>query len=296
MTGDRRHSRRAGFSIVAVVVVAAVLGACSGSVGPGATSSFMPSGTPGATPGTTPASSPLPSGVAGLAGRTFVSTGVTDGGAPFALVPGTRIRLTFEAANLGASAGCNLIGGEYRVDDGRLVFTGAVMTEMACQDGRDAQDQWLVSILGAHPSISLAGDVLALQAGRVTITLLDREVAEPDQPLAGPQWVVVGIISGDSVSSVPAGIFATLWFEASGQVAVNTGCNEGSGHWVVRDDTLVITDLGLTKKACEPPIGEFESAILGVLRADTLTFEIDAASLTLSAADSGLQLQALGPD
>jgi heat shock protein HslJ len=239
--------------------------------------------------------SPSP-GVGALAGREFLSTAVTDGGAPYALVAGTRIRLTFQAADLGASAGCNMIGGQYRVEDGRLIFTGTMMTEMACPDGRDQQDNWLIGILTSRPAIVLSGNELTIEAGRVTITLLDREIAEPDQELVGPSWIVVGIVAGDVVSSIPAGVFATIEFRASGEVAVDTGCNAGSGRWLARDGTIQVTDLGLTKKACAPPLGEVETAIVEVLRAPSLTVDIEASSMTLSAADRGLQLQAPGLD
>jgi hypothetical protein len=49
--------------------------------------------------------------------RTFLSTAITDGGAPHDLVAGTRIRLTFGTdGQLGVSAGCNMMGGSYRLD------------------------------------------------------------------------------------------------------------------------------------------------------------------------------------
>src|SRR4051812_26438540 len=72
---------------------------------------------PGATPSPSPTPHPSPNGsvpAAGLDGRQFLSTGVTQGGAPFALVPNTRIRLTFAANNsLSGNAGCNIMGGTY---------------------------------------------------------------------------------------------------------------------------------------------------------------------------------------
>lgn len=274
MTKWLERRRHAGLT-AAVAIVVVVLGACTSS-----TSGPSPS----------PAASP------DLAGRTFLSTGVTDGGALFALVPGTRIRLAFTATDIGASAGCNTIGGQYRVEGDRLVFSGGAMTEMACQGGRDAQDSWLIGILSSRPTVTLKGNDLTIVSGTVTITLLDREVAEPDLPLTGRQWVVVGIVAGDVVSSVPAGVFATLQFDADGRVAVASGCNQGAGRWAVRDATLTITDLALTKKACLPPAGQVESAILGVLRAGAMTLQIDASSMTLTAGFGGLQLQVLGPD
>ena len=38
----------------------------------------------------------------------------------------------------------------------------------------------------------------------------DREVADPDRPLEGTRWVVDGIVAGDAVLSIPAGVTAAL--------------------------------------------------------------------------------------
>ena len=72
-----------------------------------------------------------------------------------------------------------------------------------------------------------SGDELVLEDGATVITLLDREVADPDLPLVGPVWTVTAIITGDAVSSVPEGVIATLVFTDDGLVMVNTGCNSG---------------------------------------------------------------------
>jgi heat shock protein HslJ len=265
--------------IVAACVVL-VVAACAG-----AASSSLP-----ASP------SPTPAQPVSLAGRTFLSTAVSVGGKPFELIAGTRVQITFAEADISASAGCNTIGGQYRVQDGRLAFTGGSMTEMGCPDGRDRQDSWLIGILGAHPSVSLGGDTLTLATTDTTITLLDREVALPDQPLAGPTWIIVGLESGDVVSSVPAGVFATVTFDASGAVRLETGCNSGSGRWSVADGQLRITELVMTQKACPAPAGQVETTILEVIQGAGLSYAIDASSMTLRAGAVGLELLVPGPD
>src|SRR5206468_1474907 len=135
-------------------------------------------------------------------GREFLSDGITDGGVPYALVPGTRIRLDFTATNLSASAGCNTFGATYRIEGGRLVVDGGAMTEMGCDDARDRQDQWLFAFLGSKPSVTLAGTHLTLDNGQVIMRLVDRTIIEPDLNIAGPTWTVTSIIDGDAVSSV----------------------------------------------------------------------------------------------
>lgn len=225
-----------------------------------------------------------------LEGRTFLSTAVTDGGEPFDLVPDTQIRLAFADGQLSASAGCNSIGGTYRVDGGTLVFEGGGMTEMGCDPDRHAQDDWLSELLGSRPAISLAGNDLTITAGGTVIGLLDREVAQPDLALAGTLWTVDALISGDAVSSVPDGASATLRFNDDGTVEVNTGCNSGQGGFEVDGAQLRFIEVTVTETACDGVRSALEAAVLPILGADELTFAIDANRLTLMAGDAGLGL------
>jgi heat shock protein HslJ len=227
-----------------------------------------------------------------LDGRAFLSVAVTDGGAARPLVAGTRIRLDFRGSDLGASAGCNSIGGTVRIEDGRLVFEGGAMTEMACDADRMAQDDWLVALLGSRPAIRLAGDELRLESGSIVVRLMDRKVVDPDLALTGRAWTVESVIAGDAVSSVPDGVSATLTFNGNGSLDLDAGCNQGGGAWVAAGAGIRITDLVLTKKACEGAGARLEAAVLAVLRAETVAASIEANVLTLQAAGGGLQLRA----
>ena len=225
-----------------------------------------------------------------LAGREFLSTGITDGGAAFNLVPGTRVRLGFTDTGLTAQAGCNSFGASYRIEGGRLVIDGGAMTEMGCDEARNKQDQWLFEFLGSKPSATLAGTDLALDNGRTVIRLVDRTIAEPDLNIAGPAWTVTSIIEGDAVSSVPAGVTATFVFGNDGTVEVNAGCNHGSGSWALEGSGIVFRDVALSKMACEGPAGAMETAVLAVLNKGTVQASIRANVLTLQAGGNGLQL------
>ena len=239
-------------------------------------------------PGASP--SPTPSAPAGLAGRQFLSLSVALAGANFPLVPNTRIRLTFSDSNgLSANAGCNTIGGTYAIDGDRLVLSGASMTEMGCQPQLMAQDDWLIAILGSSPRFTLVGDALTLFSGDTVIDLLDREVAEPDQPLVGRTWNLVSIISGEVVSSVPIGIGATLEFSDDGSVAIHFGCNSGGGRYTVDGDSITFSEVVTTEIACAGAAGQVEQAVVAVIGAASIAFAIDADSLALSAGDAGLQ-------
>jgi heat shock protein HslJ len=227
-----------------------------------------------------------------LADREFLSVGVTDGGAAHPLVAGTRIRITFRATDLGASAGCNSIGGTYRIEDGRLVFEGGAMTEMGCDPARDAQDDWLATLLGSKPTVRLTGNDLALESGSIVVRLLDRKVVEPDVNIVGPTWTVVSIISGDAVSSIPEGATATLLFKADGSLTIFSGCNQGGATWKAAGTGIEVSEIVLTKKACAGGAAALESSVIEVLRAGSIAAKIDASMLTLQAGARGLQLRA----
>ena len=227
-----------------------------------------------------------------LTDRAFLSVAVTDGGAPRQLVPGTRIRLDFRASELGANAGCNSIGGTYRIEGGKLIVEATGMTEMGCDQPRHDQDDWLSEFLSSNPTVRLAGDELTLESGSVVVRLLDRRIVEPDVALAGVTWTVVSVISGDAVSSVPQGVTATLLFHADGTVDVNTGCNQGSGSWATVGAGIEIKNVMLTKRGCDAQTGAMESAVLGLIDAGALAATIQGSTLTLLAGAGGLQLRA----
>ena len=226
-----------------------------------------------------------------LDGTEWLSTGVTEDGADRPLVEGTRIRLAFADGQLSASAGCNSIGGDYRIDDGLLVFEGGGMTEMGCDEERHAQDDWLFSFLGSHPAIAREGDKLTLTSGDVVVALQDREVAEPDVPLTGTTWTVDTLVSGDAASSVPDGALATLVFTDQGRVEVVTGCNGGTGTYEATDHTLRIGDVEQTLIGCEGAVAQLAAAVLAVINAEEIEYAIDAGSLTLMAGNQGLVLR-----
>ena len=255
--------------------------------------SQVPGASPTPSPSPAPLPTPSPTPPVGLVGRIFLSTGVTVDGAPFALADGTRIRLVFDNGTLSASGGCNIIGGDLDIDGDVLHFSGASMTEMGCEPARMAQDDWLVTFLTSNPTYVLDGFDLKLTSGTTVITLLDREIAEPDQPLTNLTWVLASFIDGDAVSSVPAGVSSQFTFADDGTFSANFGCNSGGGSYAVEGDTITFSDVVTTKMACGGAGGQVEAAVLTVIGSeDPITFAIDAGSLTLMTGSIGLQLSA----
>jgi heat shock protein HslJ len=224
-------------------------------------------------------------------GNTYLSTGVVaDGGR--ALVAGTRIELRFGTdGRLLATAGCNHLGAEADLDDGRLVVGELEMTMMGCDPPRAEQDTWLSAFLRSRPALRLTGDELVLDGGGTRITLTDREVADPDRSLAGPEWVLDTLVSGQVAASVPAGVRVTLTFGGDGRLTGSIGCNTLSGSYTAAAGRITFTGVGATEMACSGERGRIEQAVTAVLR-DTVTFTIEAGRLTLTAPDgTGLGLR-----
>jgi heat shock protein HslJ len=261
-------------------------------------SQFPPSPAPssGASPSTDP-TSPPPAAVPDtddLAGREFWSTAVQG----MVLVPDTRVVLIFfDDGTLDASAGCNYMGGRWALDGATLKMEIATTTEIGCGADKQAQDESVTKWLSADPSAAIDGDQLILTGRGVTMTLLDREIADPDQPLEGTTWVLDGLIYGSipeaTVSSVPVGVRpGTLRLEGD-RLTVDTGCNTGDAAATVDGDTLTIDDLALTDRACEGYAAEVEATMASVLQGD-LQVMIQGRRLNLIGPDGGLMFLAEG--
>jgi heat shock protein HslJ len=221
-----------------------------------------------------------------------VSVLVTEGGAPKPLASGTKIRLGFSDGTISASAGCNTMSGSYTIQNGKLVVGEMAMTEMGCPSDLGDQDQWLADFLGSKPTLALDGNNLMLTSDKTEITFLDREQAEPDQPLAGITWGLTTLLNGDLASSVPHGVSATLLFNSDGTFTFSDGCNAGGGRYAVNGDQLHLSQVVSTMMACTGDKGDVAAAVRAVLDASSVQFALDHTTLTLKAAPHGLQYDA----
>jgi len=100
----------------------------------------------------------------GLAGThwAIVSIDGTPAAAP------DRARLSFDEARLSASVGCNGLGGDYRVDGGRLIVGPVVSTQMWCEAVMD-QERAVGALFAGAPQVTRNGDTLKLASGGHTL-------------------------------------------------------------------------------------------------------------------------------
>jgi len=219
-----------------------------------------------------------------LVGQTFLSNEVTVNDQPYRLVKGSQLRLSFENGAIGASAGCNSMGGDASWSDGTLIIDGKAlaMTEMACDEPLMQQDTWFADLLTSKPTLLQNDSGLTLTSNDTVIIFTNEEVVVPDASLTGTTWQLDSIISGDAASSVPEGVTSTVVFGDDGKVAVSPGCNSGGGSYTASKDTLSFRPLAITAMACPPPASDVEADVLGLLQGD-VSYSIDGDSLVLTA-------------
>ncbi|MBB5838084.1 META domain-containing protein [Kribbella italica] len=232
-------------------------------------------------------------GASGLGGKTYLSTALTENGAPKKLAPSTRISLMFkDDGSLSANAGCNSIGGKASTDGGTLTVGDLNMTNMACDAPRQQQEDWLLELLKSKPAWKLAADKLTITAGGTVLELQDRETAQPDVALDGTKWVLESVIAGETASTPGnGGAYLTL---NGGRVTGSTSCNDLQGAVARTGDKLTFGEIGTTRRACSGEAGALEKTVLATLNGE-VSYTLDADKLQLrTPAGNGLDFKAAG--
>lgn len=222
-------------------------------------------------------------------GRTFVSTVITEGGHTYQLVRGTRIRLTFNRAELAANAGCNHLSGRVDIEGERLIATNLGSTHMGCANDLNGQDAWLAKVLTARPTWQLDGANLVLRDAGTEIRLVDSRADAPDRPLQGTRWTVESTVDGPAVASVPDGAYVVFHDD---RIEGFTGCNTFVGTATQRGNAITVSGLTITKVSCHGEFGRLEAAVVAVLDGE-MTARVESDRLVLShPSGRGLHLRA----
>jgi len=96
---------------------------------------------------------------AGIAGTSWRFTEI-DGAPPLS----EAAHLEFQKKSLGASVGCNSIGGDWRIEDDRLIAGPLAQTEMYCAQPLWNQEKALNALLTSAPVIVVEGDRMTLKS------------------------------------------------------------------------------------------------------------------------------------
>ncbi|GAA1552742.1 META domain-containing protein [Kribbella lupini] len=229
----------------------------------------------------------------GLGGKTYLATGLSENGVPKKIAPGTTISLQFkDDGSLFANAGCNHIGGKASTRGDKLKVGDLNMTQMACDEPRQGQEEWLLALLESEPTWKTDADKLTITSGGKVLQLQDREIAQPDVALDGTKWVLDSVVAGESVSSPSnGGVHLTI---NGDRVTGSTSCNELQGVVARTGDQLTFGEIGTTRRACTGPAAELEKTVLATLNGE-VTYTVDADKLRLrTPAQDGLDFNAAG--
>jgi len=208
----------------------------------------------------------------------------TLAGAPVA--SGTNVTLGFGLAQASGFGGCNQFTTSYITDGSHgLMFGDIAATRMACDPASNAFESTYYENLAKVARFALAGGNLTLldRANSIVLTY----GPAPQATVEGP-WNVTAVNNGQSaVSSVPTGVSGAMSFLASGTIEGFGGCNDFSGAYTVKGDTITIGPLMTTRKACGEPADTFEMQFLAALQKST-KWSVSGANLDLRD-DSGAQ-------
>jgi heat shock protein HslJ len=232
-----------------------------------------------------------PDSGASLTDRTFLSTSVTENGKPRPLAAKTQVRLQFTNGRISWNAGCNSSDTTVSTSDGRLSLGKEITsTAMGCMGPLQDQDAWIGRVLLSKPAWKLDGDKLVLSTESTTISLLDKETAQPDRALDGTKWKLTTVVSGESASH-QAG-FEKVWLTLNGErVTGSTGCNEFQGVVARATGKVTFGELATTRRACAGDAAAVESLVLKGLKGE-LTYQIDSSNLQLRSTTGGLDFTA----
>lgn len=194
----------------------------------------------------------------------------------------------FQEGTISGNASCNSYGGEFTLDGSQLQIEEVFMTAMAClDDGVSQQESAFMTALGEVSEARMAGDTLELFDADGTAVLSLRE-AEPveDVALEGTEWILTGIIEGESVASPVLDSEVRLTIEGSrlhGQA-----CNTFNASITVGDGQIDVEPIVSTRMACpSQDLTEQEAKVLSILEEAT-EYAIAGSQLTISSPASGL--------
>ncbi|MGW6783069.1 META domain-containing protein [Streptomyces sp. NPDC054987] len=166
-----------------------------------------------------------------------------------------------------------------------VTVTPGDTTAMACADMEF--ETAFAKLFSGRLTIDRGPDRLTLKTADGSTIAMTSEPVVPDAPLTAVEWTVQSLISGGSVSSLPAGAAGTARFTIAADLSVSgsLGCNRFSAQATRDGDRLTFGPLTTTRMACEGPAGEVERKLTEVFASGPLVHGIQGRLLTLTAAD-----------
>lgn len=186
-------------------------------------------------------------------------------------------------------AGCNYMGGEARITKDSLICNPGMSTLMACDNDNGYESQ-LSQLLRQVKTYQLNGSNLILHVSTGEKLIFKSQM--PSEHLIGNRFEVGGLNlrNGGVTSSVDQPL-QTLHFGTDGTLKGTAGCNTYQAEYKIAGDTLRITNLAATEKACQEAVTmQWENAFLSNLGNTPLRIEDTPNMVTLRAFDGNTQM------
>lgn len=236
--------------------------------------------TPAANPTMPPATGESPS----LIGTVWTANSVS--GQP--VIANTSITAQFDdQGRLTGSDGCNSFSGSYTLAGSALTIDPAMAsTEMACEEAIMTQADTFTQTLLATTGYLLGDGMLVLTQEEVEGLTFSGQ----SNPLSKTSWSVTGYNNGkQAVVSPILNTNLTMTFGDDGTISGNSGCNTYSGQYTLSGQTITISPLASTMRACIEPEGvaEQETAFTTALQ-QAATWNIQGNQLSLRTAENAI--------
>jgi heat shock protein HslJ len=98
------------------------------------------------------------------------------------------------------------------------------------------------------------------------------------------EWELVAYGSASSPTAAHSEVETTISFGEDGQFGGNVGCNGFGAEYEVNGSEITFDAIVSTMMYCEAVAGQ-ESAVIGALSGNPVTFQLDGDTLTLTSAD-----------
>ncbi|MGL5081192.1 MAG: META domain-containing protein [Microcoleaceae cyanobacterium] len=178
----------------------------------------------------------------------------------------SKITLNFTQDRLSGSSGCNQYIGGYRLDQQLLKVGTLGSTLRACPDEIMAQEfQYLTALQAATRYEIDAQGQLRISYSQGTEEGVLIFGTQPTIRLEGSSWRLTRWEDAESTGVPLAETIIDATF-VDGKVAGSSGCNRYIGSYQTEENTLKVSEIATTKKACPEPILKQESRFVMALQ------------------------------
>lgn len=158
--------------------------------------------------------------------------------------------LSFSEGNYSATVGCNVINGSYSDEEGFIQFGPGAMTRMACPEELQQAEETLVENLALVDSYETEENMLILRGYGVVMVLF---AGEPEA-LTETLWRVHSLREGEAESSSILDEESYLILNKDGGISGKAACNNIIGKYTLDSKGIHFSEIGLTRKVCEPEV------------------------------------------